>query len=314
MKNRHWLFFALLFCTITSQAKELTPESVKGIYHLGVPERGQQQVEIVYGDMKGKAVIAVAPCERCPPAVYSYLKKESGILGIPAFTTNGLYLFQYNDNSFVVAQPDVTLGERAWSKFKHTNIYSKDKATANSLSRSQIAQFAINISNRVMGENLGKMEHKTGIYYLAMPVVHIGNAISQYNIELLFDDRKEINITPCAKCSIHRYQHLSEESVTTGVDVYRYASGDYLFNIQEGVLVHVFANSSGLGKIEWGKKNHFNVFSNNQTYIRHLLTSAKKQTLIDKKLKGYFSAAKAKFNQPPKEAEQAIQKKQETIE
>jgi len=314
MKNRPWLFFALLFSTITSQAAELTPESVKGVYHLAIPERGQQQVEIAYGEMKGNTVIAVAPCKRCPPAVYSYLKKESGILNIPVFTTNGLYLFQYNDNSFAVVQPDATLGEKAWSKISHANIYSKNEATAKSTSRTQIEQFAIKISNKVMGEDLGEMQHKTGIYYLAMPVVHIGNAESQYTIELLnegHEGAKEINITPCSKCSIHNYQHLPEESAITGVDVYRYASSDYLFNIEEGIFVHVFANANGLGKMEWGKKNHFNVFSNNHAYIRHLLTSAKKQSLIDGMLREYFSVTKAEFDKPSEEAQQ---EKQETTE
>ena len=179
MKNRPLLFFALLFGIITSQAAGLTPEAVKGVYHLGIPERGQQQVEIAYGDMKGKTVIAVAPCKRCPPAVYSYLKKESRILGIPVFTTNGLYLFQYDDNSFVVVQPDVALGEKTWLKISHANIYSKNEAKAKPLSRKQIEQFAIKSSYKVMGKGLGKMQHKTGIYYLAMPVVHIGNARSE---------------------------------------------------------------------------------------------------------------------------------------
>ncbi len=281
---------------MTPEATELTPESVKGAYHLGIPERGQHLVELAYGDIKGKNVIAVAPCKRCPPTVYSYLKKESDILNTSIFTTSGMYLIQYNSNSFIVVQPDAILGKKAWEKFSHTNIYSKNEVTSKSFSRKKIEQFAMKISNRAMGQDLGKMQHKTGTYYLAIPVVHIGNAESQYSIELLNENNKEINITPCPKCFIHNYQHLQEESSIIGVDVYHDGSGDYLFDIDEGILVHVFSNASGLGKVEWGEKNRFNVFSNNQTYIRYLLTNAGRQSLIDNRLKKYFSATKAKFD------------------
>mgnify|MGYP006939814164 CR=1 FL=1 len=290
-----------------TQAVEITPESVKGIYHLGIPERGQKQVEIVYGDIKGKMVIAVAPCERCPPAVYSYLKRESRILDIPVFTTNGLYLFQYDNDSFVIVQPDSALGTKAWSKIDHANIYSKNIATAKSVSRRQIESFATNLSKKVIGQDIGKMQHATGIYHLAMPVVHIGNAESQYTIELVSNGKKEVNIVPCSKCTVHRYQYLTEESDIVGIAIYRYASGDYLFDIEDGVLVHVFANAGGLGKIEWGENSQYNVFSNNPMYIRHLVASAEKQILIYKMIKGYFSAIKEALDKHSKEAEQETQ-------
>ena len=311
MKNRPWIFFAflftLLFSTTVLQATEITPESVKGIYHLGIPERGQQQVEIAYGDMKGKTVIAVAPCERCPPAVYSYLKRESRILDIPVFTTNGLYLFQYDNDSFVIVQPDSALGSKTWSKIDHANIYSKNIATAKSVSRDQIESFVTSLSKKVMGQDIGSMQHATGVYYLAMPVVHIGNAESQYNIELITSGEKEINIVPCSKCAVHRYQYLPKESAIADIAIYRYASGDYLFDIEGGVLVHVFANAEGLGKIEWGENSQYNVFSNNQAYIRHMVASAEKQTSIYKIIKGYFSAIKEAFDKRSKEAEQETQ-------
>ena len=311
MKNRPWPFFAflftLLFSTTVLQAAKITPESVKGIYHLGTPERGQKQVEIAYGDMKGKTVIAVAPCERCPPAMYSYLKKESRILNIPVFTTSGLYLFQYDNDSFVVVQPDSALGSKTWSKIDHANIYSKNIATAKSVSRHQIESFVISLSKKVIGQDIGKMQHATGIYYLAMPVVHIGNAESQYNIELVTSGEKEVNIVPCSKCAVHRYQYLPKESAIADIEIYRYASGDYLFDIEDGVLVHVFANAEGLGKIEWDENSQYNVFSNNRAYIRHMVESAEKQTSIYKVIKGCFSAIKEAFDNRSKEAEQETQ-------
>jgi len=318
MKYRPWFFFALvftlLFSTMALQAAEITPESVKGIYHLGIPERGQHQVEIAYGDMKGKNVIAIAPCERCPPAVYSYLKKKSRILDVPVFTTSGLYLFQYDNESFVIVQPDSILGKKPWSKIGHANIYSKNIATAKSVSRLQIESFVTNLSKKVMGENIGKMKHATGTYYLAIPVVHIGNAESQYIIELITSGEKEINIIPCSKCAVHRYQYLPKESDIAGITIYRYASGDYLFDIEDGVLVHVFANAEGLGKIEWGENSHYNVFSNNPTYIRHMVTSAEKQTFIYNMIKGYFSTIKVEFDKLAKKVTQKTQEEQESTE
>ena len=77
--------------------------------------------------------------------------------------------------------------------------------------------------------------------------------------------------------------------------------------MEDGVLVHVFANAEGLGKIEWGENSQYNVFSSNQAYIRHMVANAEKQTLIYKMIKGYFSAIKEVFDKPSKEAEQKTQ-------
>ena len=117
------LIFSIFSVSINSvSAGELTAESVKGVYHLGIPERGQSKVNIGFGKMGNKTVIAVAACKKCPPAIYTYLKEESKTLGTPVFTTSGLYLFLYNDDSFILVQPDAVLGRKAWTKIGHSNI------------------------------------------------------------------------------------------------------------------------------------------------------------------------------------------------
>ena len=65
------IFTLLLIYTIIgmgllpTHAAELTAESVKGIYHLGTPERGKSKVNIGFGTMGNKTVIAVAACKQC---------------------------------------------------------------------------------------------------------------------------------------------------------------------------------------------------------------------------------------------------------
>ena len=308
MKKTLWLSYLLsltfLFNSISSHATSLTPESVKGIYHLGTPERGQSKVEMAYGDMRGTTVIAVAACPRCPPAVYSYLTEESDTLGVPVFTTSGLYLFQYNTDSFVIVQPDAVLGRKIWSKIGHANIYSKNANTAKATSREQIEEFVVSLSNKIMSQETGKMAHGAGTYYLAMPVSHSGRPQTTYDISFISDEKKQIAIKPCDKCSPNQYEHLPEESAIAGVDVYRYASSNYLFDLKDGVLLSTFSNASGLGKTLWGKNSHYNVFSNNQAYIRQILASKEKQTLIDTMMSEYFSTIKIEFEKRAEEARQ----------
>jgi len=308
MKKTLWLScivsLTLLFNAISAYAAPLTPESVKGIYHLGTPERGQSKVEMAYGDMRGTTVIAVAACPRCPPAVYSYLKEESSTLGVPVFTTSGLYLFQYNSDSFVIVQPDAVLGRQAWSKIGHANIYSKNASTAKSTPRAQIETFVVNLSKKIMNQETGKMAHGAGTYYLAMPVNHSGKPQTSYELSFTTEGRKQITIKPCDRCSSNQYKHLPEESAIAGVDVYRYASSDYLFDLKDGVLIHTFANASGLGKVLWGKNSHYNVYSNNQAYIRQILASKEKQGIIDSMMTEYFSTIKTEFEKRAEEARQ----------
>lgn len=294
----------LLFISLSSTAAELTAESVKGVYHLGTPERGQKKVMMGYGDMNGTTVIAVAACKKCPPAVYSYMSEESKTLGVPVFTTAGLYLIQYDDESFVIIQPDGALGRQVWSKIGHANVYSKNQNTAKTLARDSIEKFAINLSSKIMNQETGQMAHDSGTYHLAAPVAHQGRSQSTYEIEFIAAGKKQINITTCKNCPANQYKHLPNESAIAGVDIYRHATSYYLFDLKDGVLLSAFSNAAGLGKVLWKEHDNYNVYSNNKSYIRQILTSKEKQNLINEMLAGYFSGIKTEFEKRAKEEQQ----------
>ncbi len=299
-------FIAYLLClTISSVAfaTDLSDE-VNGVYHLGTPERGAQKVMLQYGELNGKKVIAVAACKGCPPAVYSYQEEPSKELNTPVFMTAGLYLLPYNKDSFIIVQPDGLLGRKVWNKIGHANIYSKSPKIANSTQRPQIEQFAIALSKKIMSQEVGEIAHSSGTYYLAVPQNHLGKATSTYQIELITEPKKQINITPCERCTTNQFKHLSQESGIVGVDIYRHASSYYLFDLKDGVLIYTFANAGGLGKVEWGKSNQYNVYSNNQNYIRQILQSKQKQNIIDKLMAEYFKKIKQEFERMADEKNQ----------
>lgn len=300
----------ILFTTCVVHAGNLNREDIKGLYHLSVPERGKSTVQIDFGQMGNKVVLAVA-CEGCPPATYGFLKEESSTLQVATFMTAGLYVFQYDDESFIVVQPDSMLGRKIWTKIGHANIYSKNPNKAKSVSRADIETFALSLSSKIMNQEVGKMSHAGGTYYLAVPMTHLGKAISEYQINFSVDSKKKITIRTCDKCGEDEYEHLPEESAIAGVDVYRHSSSHYLFDLKDGVLLYTFANASGLGKNLWGKHSNYNVFSNNKAYIRQILASKEKQNTIDTLMADYFASIKTAVDERAEEERQAKVARQE---
>ncbi|MEE4246856.1 MAG: hypothetical protein V2I33_15700 [Kangiellaceae bacterium] len=295
------LVITLLLLSALSSAGQLSREAIKGIYFLGTAERGKTQLEMDFGQVGNKVVLA-AGCKGCATATYDFLKEESSTLGVATFfNAFGLYVFQYDDNSFIVVQPDGQLGRQVWKKIGHANIYSKDPNKAKSVSRADIEKFALDLSNKIMNQEVGAMSHQGGTYHLAVPVKHSGRAQSEYQITFNKEGKKSIIIKPCAKCSDDEYQYLPQESNIAGVDIYRHATSYYLFDLQDGVLITTFANAAGLGKREWGKSSSYNVLSNNKAYIRQILASKKKQNTIDKLMAGYFSTIKTELERRAEE-------------
>jgi hypothetical protein len=287
--------WVLCFAATALLAGELSRDKIKGIYHLGTPERGKNQVQIDFGQMGNKVVLAVA-CKNCPPATYDFLKEESTTLGVATFfNAMGLYVFQYDADSWIVVQPDGVLGRQVWTKIGHANIYSKDKNKTTSVSREQIESFAMSLSSKIMNQEVGKMSHSGGTYYLAMPVSHMSKPRSEYQVNFVTQGKKRIDIKPCDRCGTKQYEFLPEESNMAGIDIYRTSTSYYVFDLKDGVLITTFSNASGLGKVEWGSTHSYNVLSNNKAYIRQILASKEKQNTIDVIMTEYFSAVKTAF-------------------
>lgn len=296
----HVLAIALFSASLASADTSLTEAQVNGVYHLGIPERGQKKVLMQYGQLGANKVIAVAACQGCPPAVYQYQEEPSKTLKTPIFMTAGLYLIRYDDDSFVLVQADKELGRAVWETIGHANVYSKKQSTANTLARPEIESFALNLSRSIMNQNVGALTHAEGVYHLAAPMTHRGNAQRQYQVRFGSDANKSIAIQPCSDCYEERYEWLPNESSIIGVDVYRYATGNYLFDLKDGVLAYTSLNGNDLGRSEWGEHSTFNVFSNNQAYIRKVLTSQSTQDSIESTLSTYFSEIKQVVEQQAK--------------
>jgi hypothetical protein len=249
--NKWLLGLLVVLFNYNVHALELTEASVNGEYYLGVPERGKSKVLMQYGQLGNKTVIAVAACQSCPPAVYSFQQEPSKTLGTPVFMTSGLYLIPLNENSFVLVQPDGLLGRKVWSKIGHANLYTRDQQAAANFDRASVEKFAIDLSHKIMNQEVGEMAHSGGEYFLAVPQKHGGKIQSSY----------------------------------------------YLFDLKDGVLVYTFANASGFGRTEWSKHSKYNVYSNNQAYIRKILQSKQMQNTLDSMMGEYFAKAKSYFEQ-----------------
>ncbi len=293
----NYLLSCLVLLSFNLSAIEVSKETVNGEYHLAVPERGNSKVLMQYGKLGNKTVIAVAACQSCPPAVYSLQQEPSQTLATPVFMTAGLYLIPYDEQSFVLVQPDGLLGQKVWTKLGHVNLYSRSQETAASFDRRQIEKFAIGLSSKIMNQAVGEMNHSSGEYFLAVPQNHGGKRQQSYQISFNQAEPKSIQLKPCDRCPTQKYKLLPEESGVIGVDVYRHASSYYLFDLKDGVLIYTFANASGFGRTEWKSHSKYNVYSNNRAYIRQILQSKEKQQLIDETMQSYFAKTKTYFEQ-----------------
>lgn len=288
-------FCAFLFlCLIPVQAAITPDASLNGQYTFAVPERGATQATLQTGSLGNKTVLAVAKGKGMPPAVYTFLPEQSNTLGFAIFHTMTLYVMQYDPDTFVLAMGDGVLGRKVWTKVGYINVYSKDPEKAKTL-LPKASAWAIEQSQLIMNQNVGKMTHAAGTYHLAVPMKHMGKARPTYEIEFITEAPKALHVTTIPDKAAEVYEILPKESAICGVDVYRNASSHYIFDEGDGVLLYTFANANGLGKTDWTKSSRYNVFSNNQAYIRQLLTSKEKQNTIDTLMAGYFKSVKETF-------------------
>ena len=90
-------------------------------YHLLEAERSPRggttkTIILEEGESNGTKILVIAACQSgCTPAVYTYQDEPSSTLGKRVyFTTAGIYVMQYNDNSFVSIMPTKQLGKGIW--------------------------------------------------------------------------------------------------------------------------------------------------------------------------------------------------------
>ena len=143
-------FFTLLF---QAQNAKLV-ERFNGTYHLLEAERGinnkPTKTKLVqFGKNNNAQLLAIAACEKCLPAVYTYQEKESETYKMPLFLNSmGLYVIPFDKESFVIVLVDKKLGDGNWSKFGFSNFYSKNKGTVSKMTKQKIEKFAIEFSKK----------------------------------------------------------------------------------------------------------------------------------------------------------------------
>ncbi len=152
MKYILYTLFLFIVNTVCAQ-QEITPETVNETYHLFMEERGvsgpTKTKFIEFGENNGTKLLAIAACEKCMPAIYTYQENDSKRLGVSVFfNSTGLYVFQYDMDSFVIVMATSKLGDSAWSKFAFSNFYSKTKSKADSITKAEIEAYAIKLSKQ----------------------------------------------------------------------------------------------------------------------------------------------------------------------
>ncbi|MGB3607695.1 MAG: hypothetical protein WA775_16150 [Psychroserpens sp.] len=145
----------LVLCMVTSlnafSQIEQPDDPRNGVYHLLEPERGLNNQPtstklVQYGKNNGTKLLAIAACEKCMPAVYTFQPEETEILGVTThYNSTGLFVFEYDSESFVIIMLDPS-ANGDWTNFMFSNFYSKDQEKVNNMSKDKIKDFVTKIS------------------------------------------------------------------------------------------------------------------------------------------------------------------------
>ncbi len=294
---KHLMFICAVFTILPGHAFELTPQAVNGVYQLAIPERsaaGQtQKLKVEFGELNGQKMLATSACARCPGAGYKMQDEASKELGRPVFYNSmGIYIFAYDENTFVAVMADGPLGKKVWSTLSYANVYSKQGTPTISLDAGK--QFALAESKRLMtGEGVAKFEVTggSGTYYAAVRQT-VGS--KQYDqIDITLDNNKQITLLGmnCRSCTSSVYLYEAELSEAIGKPVYEMGHmGRFLIEQDQGVL---WVASAQLGKQLWEKHSSYNVLGQDKTAMRQISQDKTAQTNVENILKTYAVKAKA---------------------
>lgn len=304
MKPRIKALFVTIFLFISAgvQAQSATPNSsIDGTYHLLTPERSPkggttQKVIMQYVERGGAKMLATAACSGCNPAVYTYQPEPSEALGLSIFFNSmGLYMIQYDENSFVSAMPDQQLGKGIISKLAYSNFYSQDQTKISGMTNAKITDYVIEKSREMMQPSTANTpkEWSTGPYSLAVGMTHSGKKYDVYDVEHVQGSIKKIVAVPAgANCCKMTYLYLEEYSKEIGIDVYGNHLEEYLYLETPGDIIYA-KQKSGLGKNIWSSSDNFNLYSKDKQLVRNLLINKEAQDAYDKKLLNWTKKIKA---------------------
>jgi len=143
------LLLLLIVLPVHGQDFELTNQ-VNGTYHLFEAERGvnnklTKTKLIEYGENNGTKLLAIAACEKCMPAVYTYKKEKSKELKRKVFyNSSGIWVMEYDADSFVLfmSNPNAIVQK---DDLLYSNFYSKSESKVRKMSKKKVEDFIINL-------------------------------------------------------------------------------------------------------------------------------------------------------------------------
>ncbi len=152
---KHIVLF--LLCTVGTSVfaqKGMPTEAINGEYHLLEAERGLKNQPtknklFQFGENNGTKLLAIAACEKCMPAVYTFQEEDTKRLGVPVFfNSTGLYALGYDSNSFVIVMVTSKIEGGNWSKFMFSNFYSKSKSKVAGMTKAKAEAYATELSKK----------------------------------------------------------------------------------------------------------------------------------------------------------------------
>lgn len=159
MKLKTSVLFSILILLVIGSTKAQSAEpdsSIDGTYQLLNPERSPKggttkELLLQFAERNGTKMLVTAACSNCTPVVYTYQPEPSKTLGISVFFNSfGIYMIQYDENSFISAIPDKALGKGVISKLSYSNFYSKDNGKVGEMDASKMAEYVIGKSKEMM--------------------------------------------------------------------------------------------------------------------------------------------------------------------
>ena len=284
----------------TGIKKPVSAKSEKGTYHLLEAERlpagGTTKTLAItvdkYPNTEEKVLVITACPKGCASGVYNYKEELSTELGINVyFISAGIYVMQYDDNSYVSVMPSQkeVLGVMPFNKFAFTNFYSTDALKVKGMTKVKAEAYAVKMSKKILAPSTAApSKGGNGLYHCA---IQISNARKPYSkLQLTYttkDSRKIIKMKYGDNGATDTYEYMNEFSKVIGKDVYKndlYHYQKYIFIDKPGVIYYTRYLVQDLGYAEWEDINPLNMFAMDKQFARSLRGDANLQKEITDKI------------------------------
>ncbi|MDY8137857.1 hypothetical protein [Aquimarina sp. 2201CG5-10] len=286
-------------------------------YHIFTAERSPaggttKTLLINEGEHNGTKVLVIRACKNgCTPAVYTYQEEPSTTLGIKVyFNSAGLYVIQYDDNSFISVMPTKELGKQPFDVFVFSNFYSKDAAKVKTMTKAKVEAYAREVSQKILKSSTSaSSKGGNGKYSIASPVRFAGNYYNE--MDIVFEDGaiKKIKTSFCEDCNGEEtYLYMEVYSKLIGVPMYtnrRNHLEEYIFVEKPGVLLWANYKGSGLGQQLFGELDYYNLFAVDKQVVRGLINSKQQQKAFDDKIASWSKTIKEVEDKKREEAAQS---------